>query len=366
MFAVVLAVRLAPAAPALRDAAVCLILSSLSGQIGIASAAWLAMAACHRPATTSDGGVQSSVLVVTGMALCGLAVLQPFLPHALLEPDLASLFGMLAAAVQALLTWRWTKSHQAICINATLPHALASLSHELRTPLNAIIGFAGLMHAVPGDRARQQDYARIIETSGEHILSVLDAAVGNAGRTAIERASTSDPCDVAATVRIAVDMVAAIAAKQHVNVTVVAPEWPLEVDTDRRTILQIAINLVTNAIKFSPPQSAVEIVLTDCGSTVDIAVRDHGLGMAPHDLARIGIPFARANGARDRRIEGSGLGLAISKRLAGQIGGSMTFDSELGEGTTVVLSIPSKRDLSWPIPQLTSRRAVTASIQSFQ
>ncbi len=321
--------------PAIADCATCLLIAVLSGHIGLGAAGWLALLALHG----QQSGRQPGLVVIGAATLIGLAATQLFAGPRLLEPGYVDGFGSAAALLQAIWLLRWPAP-----VAGSLP--LAALSHELRTPLNAIIGFAGLMRSLPADArepGRQRDYARIIETSGEHILAVLEDAIGGAATAQRWQHRAADGSDVAGTIRVALDMVAGSAAKRAVSLQFQAPVRPIETDADRRALLQILINLLTNAVKFSPRQSTVEIDLSQCGNLIEIAVRDHGFGMDQADLARIGQPFARGSLARGRQIEGSGLGLAISHRLAEQLDGSLTLESALGAGTSARLRLPRSR-----------------------
>ncbi len=149
--------------------------------------------------------------------------------------------------------------------------------------------------------------------------------------------------DLTETVRTAIDMLATAAAERSIGLSLLAPNAPVVADVDRRALLQVLINLLTNAVKFSPRGAEVRIEIATREDGVEISVRDHGFGMGPNDLAHIGRPFARGGEAVRRHIEGSGLGLSISQRLAEEMHGGLTFDSVLGAGTTARLRLPSVR-----------------------
>ncbi len=317
---------------ALADCATLLMIAALSGHAGLGSAAWLALLPLHAMA-----GAHPKPLIAIGiLSLAGLAATQVFPSPHLLSPELADAAGAAAAALQALFLCR-SPSAPAVQLQP-----VAALNHELRTPLNAIIGFAGLLRTLPpdgSDMARHRDYARIIEASGEHILAVLEDATGvRSDRARFPRELAFD--DPAATVRDAIDMVAGSAAERLITLSFKAPTAPIEADVDRRALRQIVINLLTNAVKFSPRRSDIEVDLRLDGGWLEISVRDQGFGMTAGDIARIGKPFARSREALERRIEGSGLGLAISQRLAEQLDGDLSFESAPGEGTIARLRLP--------------------------
>ena len=318
--------------PALADCATLVMIAALSGHTGLGSAAWLALLPLHGMA-----GAQPKPLIAMGiLSLAGLAATQVFPSPHLLSPELADAAGAGAAALQALLLCRSPTQ------SAVQPQPVAALNHELRTPLNAIIGFAGLLRTLPpdgSDMARHRDYARIIEASGEHILAVLEDATGaHSDRARFPRELAFD--DPAATVRDAIDMVAGSAAERMISLSFKAPTAPIEADIDRRALRQIVINLLTNAVKFSPRRSDIEVDLRLDGGWLEISVRDQGFGMTAGDIARIGQPFARSRQALDRRIEGSGLGLSISQRLTEQLDGQLSFESTPGHGTVARLRLP--------------------------
>ena len=331
---------------AVADCATLLTMAALSGHVGLGSAAWLALLPLHGMA-----GARLKPLIAMGiLCLAGLAAVQVLPSPHLMPPDLADAAGAAAAALQALFLCRSPKQP------AAQLQPVAALDHELRTPLNAIIGFAGLLRTLPpdaADSARHRDYARIIEASGEHILAVLEHATGASSDRArfVSEASYDNPSE---TIREAIDMVTASAAQRSISISFRAPIAPIEADVDQRALRQIVINLLTNAVKFSPRNSAVEVELSEQDSELEISVRDFGFGMTATEIAQIGRPFARGGEALSRRIEGSGLGLSISQRLAEQLDGGLTFESTPGEGTTARLRLPARPALAvsrfWQTP----------------
>ena len=214
---------------------------------------------------------------------------------------------------------------------------LAALNHELRTPLNAVAGFAGLMRNLPEPRltpARCQDYARIIETSAEHMLAILEAASGSAP------VAVREPQDIDDIVAESLELAAPLAAVKAVTLTYRQPARPVQAIGDRHALRQILLNFVSNAVKFSPAGSTVEVsVRRQSGGQIEIAVADEGMGIANAELPGLGRPFQRGAAAISQRIDGSGLGLAISRRLAERQGGKLAFDSSPGCGTTARLRL---------------------------
>jgi len=114
---------------------------------------------------------------------------------------------------------------------------------------------------------------------------------------------------------------------------------PLEADADRRAVKQIAFNLISNALKFTPKGGTVTVVAQPFGEILELSVTDTGVGISPQDLQRLGRPFEQAGDA-DNRQAGSGLGLSLVRAFARLHGGEMTMESVLGEGTTVTVRMP--------------------------
>lgn len=226
--------------------------------------------------------------------------------------------------------------------------ALAVLDHELRTPLNAVIGFAGLLRSLGEESdvaARSQAYAAIIEAGGEHILAVLEATLRQsrapAGPEALPRtagtafAQTSDQfIDLNALLSQCAVLLAPVAAARAITVAVETPRQVLATMGKPHAVRQIVINLIANAIKFSPPGAEIRVCLaTRPDERLEISVTDRGLGIEVNELAATGRPYRRGSQALERGIAGSGLGLAICRSLAAGLGGTLELESRPGAGT---------------------------------
>ena len=129
------------------------------------------------------------------------------------------------------------------------------------------------------------------------------------------------------------------AERAGVHLRAVLPVDPLEADADRRALKQIAINLVSNAIKFTPRGGSVTLTAQGVGEVLEVIVSDTGVGIAEGDLERLGSPFEQAGDA-DHRAAGSGLGLSLVQAFARLHGGDMTMESAEGSGTTVTVRMP--------------------------
>lgn len=230
--------------------------------------------------------------------------------------------------------------------NRTKSRFLATVSHELRTPLNAVIGFSEMLanpDLCPTDPARLRDYAGIINGSGTHLLEVvnsfLDASRIESGHFELNVESF----DLGELVRSACAMVDVKVADSGVRLSTVGPMEGLIFEGDKRACRQIVINLVSNAVKFTPKGGRVKVQLRRVGSLVELAVDDTGIGIAASDLARLGDPFFQAKSSYDRPYEGTGLGLSVVRGLVGLHGGTMRIESTPGAGTCVSVRLPTER-----------------------
>ncbi len=223
---------------------------------------------------------------------------------------------------------------------------LANMSHELRTPLNAINGFseimAGEMFGPLGD-PKYKGYAGDILKSGQHLLSlindILDMAKIEAGKLTLhyEMVSMKEIVDDAAR------LMRGKVAEAGLSLLVDAPELP-DIEADHRGLKQVVLNLISNAVKFTPEGGQVIIALTRLDDDrVRVAVTDTGIGIAPEDLARLARPFEQVEGQHSKTTQGTGLGLALTKSLIELHGGQLTMESEPGKGTTVSFDLPIRR-----------------------
>ena len=220
---------------------------------------------------------------------------------------------------------------------------LANMSHELRTPLNAIIGFTELMRQEmlgPLGNPRYEEYVGIVHDSGEHLLDLindmLDMAKIEAGRLKLQ----FEDIDLAALIRDTAHLFQDRADAGQLEIVV--EETPqLFLMADRRAVKQIFLNLMSNAIKFTPQGGRVTIGAAQHGDRVRVTVRDTGIGIAPEDLKRLGKPFEQARSAPFVAQGGTGLGLALVKSLSESHGGGVIIESVQGRGTTVSVYFPA-------------------------
>ncbi|HWA09793.1 MAG TPA: ATP-binding protein [Opitutaceae bacterium] len=224
---------------------------------------------------------------------------------------------------------------------------LAAMSHEIRTPMNAVVGMSTLLRDTPLT-GEQRDCVDTIHTSSELLLTVindiLDFSKIEAGKLDFE----SEPFDLVACVKGAVDLLAAPAATKKIPLRIdLAPGLPAGVKGDVTRVRQILINLLSNAVKFT---DSGEIVVRVAGAgrpdgrvEVHFSVSDTGVGISAEGLGRLFRNFSQADVSTARRYGGTGLGLAISKRLAELQGGRMWVESEAGRGSRFNFTIVAEK-----------------------
>jgi PAS domain S-box-containing protein len=219
---------------------------------------------------------------------------------------------------------------------------LASMSHELRTPLNAIGGYAELLAMGvrgPLNAEQAQDIARI-RRSQQHLLTlindVLNFAKVDAGQT--EYRLTAVPVDEA--LRDTESMIAPQVLAKGLHYSYKGAGKSASVLADPEKLQQIVLNLLGNAVKFTEPGGSITLSSEFAGQCIEIKVADTGPGIPSEKLDRIFDPFVQAERRLNQPVQGVGLGLAISQDLAEAMGGKITVESEVGEGSTFTLSLP--------------------------
>ena len=231
---------------------------------------------------------------------------------------------------------------------------LANMSHELRTPLNAVLGTAeALREEVYGPiGARQREALDTVEQSGRHLLGlindVLDLARIEAGRLTLDVAAVA----IDAVCRASLRMVEAAAHAKGVGVSFTSDAAAPTIFGDERRLIQVLVNLLANAVKFTPAGGRVRLALRgdrDDG-VVELSVEDDGIGIAESDLARLFQPFSQLDAGLNRQFGGSGLGLSIVRRLVDLHGGSVRVDSEPGRGSRFTVSLPWREVGTSPVP----------------
>ncbi|MFL1460955.1 PAS-domain containing protein [Roseococcus sp. DSY-14] len=216
---------------------------------------------------------------------------------------------------------------------------LATMSHELRTPLNAVIGFSEVL-AAGADPRLVPEYAGAIEEAGRHLLSliddILDITRAEEGRLPVAR----DRVPVAALLRTTRRMMAGQAAEAGLELSLDAAAALPAVSADSRRLRQVLLNLLANAIKFTPRGGRVTLSAAADAEGLRIEVGDTGIGIAREDMGRLFQPFAQVESAASRRYPGSGLGLYLCRVLLEAQGGTLTLESEEGRGTLARIAFP--------------------------
>jgi GAF domain-containing protein/anti-sigma regulatory factor (Ser/Thr protein kinase) len=318
----------------------------------------------HVPDITTDPTVSDSKAIIRIGARTGLGVpllrgddvlgviilvrieVRPFSDR---EIELVESFARQAAiAIENVRLFKeiQEKSVQLEVANRHKTEFLANMSHELRTPLNAIIGFSEvLLQRMFGELNPQQaDYLEDIMSSGRHLLTlindILDLSKIEAGRMELEAA----PFSLVAALNNAVTLVRERATSHRIRLELnVAPELDTLV-ADERKLKQVVVNLLTNAVKFTPDGGTVRLRAARENGEVRLSVHDTGIGIAAEDQQRIFEEFQQATHQGDQSREGTGLGLTLSKRMVELHGGTLTVDSTPGKGSTFTVVLPQLKE----------------------
>lgn len=221
---------------------------------------------------------------------------------------------------------------------------LANMSHELRTPLNAINGFSDIMQKEmfgPLGDPRYKEYVSDILFSGQHLLAlindILDMSKIEAGKMNLNTEFMYMHDMIAQVVRI----IRGRAEEAQLTLNISSQEVQ-EIEADPRAVKQILLNLLTNAIKFTPENGTVNVELISKQTGVIVKVTDSGIGISQENIDRLAKPFEQVVDQSTKHKEGTGLGLALSKSLIELHGGNFKIESTLGQGTTVIFSLPNK------------------------
>jgi signal transduction histidine kinase len=264
---------------------------------------------------------------------------------------LAREFSLLASHAMAALQARQTIEESRIRADAAEEASrsknlfIANMSHELRTPLNAIIGFSEMMLSEalgPLGVARYRDYMRDVRSSGHHLLAVVNNLLLFAKIEAGQHRFELETLDVVEEIQYARRLLQFDAENRKISLDFERPAEAFSALADQQSLRQILLNIVGNAIKFSPVGSRVAISVRRDASPlpVTISVSDTGCGIPAQTLSELGNPFVQAEGVYSRRHQGTGLGLAICFGLAEAMGSSIRIESGEGRGTTAFISIP--------------------------
>jgi cell cycle sensor histidine kinase DivJ len=236
--------------------------------------------------------------------------------------------------------------------NAAKGRFLATMSHELRTPLNAIIGFSDMLKnesALLLDAKRRNEYAGVINDSGNHLLAVVNGILDMSKIETGNFEITPEPFAPAQVIAGCCDILTLRAREAGVTLEKPAVDGLPEIVADKRALNQILLNLLSNAIRFTDRGGKVAISARAEAATVTFTVEDNGVGISDEDLARVGEPYFQARSSYDRRHGGTGLGLSIVKGLVGLHGGEVSIRSRVGEGTRITVRLPLDCERARPV-----------------
>ena len=321
----------------------------LTGTIGLLSSA---------PVVVTGGAAWTVVVVQAAGGVeaetAGVLAEQRALRLVLVAILLAGSFAFAQVAARSLRQRRMlanalgeveAKSREVEAANRHKSEFLANMSHELRTPLNAIIGFSDVLVArMFGEiNPKQGEYLGDIRSSGQHLLSlindILDLSKVEAGRMELQLGRFS----LADALQSVVMMLRERAAERGIALrTEIDPGIDL-VEADERKVKQIVLNLLTNAVKFTPAGGQIDLRATRAGDGVAVAITDTGVGIAPVDQARVFEEFAQARTGATGEQEGTGLGLTLSRKFVELHGGTISVASGLGTGSTFTFTLPLAR-----------------------
>ena len=310
-------------------------------------------------ATLGGSGHTLLVLPVSGLSSSGsLVVLSgPFSPG--LGSDEVSRVQQFMSAFATALDRRHLierlKESNARLVDADRHKSLflASMSHELRTPLNAILGFSELLIDAPDGQfpvATRTRFLQQIHSSGKHLLGlindILDLSKIEAGQMEL-RLQTILVSEVVAQVLSTVEPLAA-----QKQITIKTGEMSAgEITADAGKLKQMLLNLVANAVKFTPDGGEVTVTSTRLEKTVEIAVADNGIGIALKDHSRVFQGFQQVDSGMERQQSGTGLGLHLTRRFAALHGGDVLIDSQLGKGSVFTITLPIQQALQTTHPK---------------
>ncbi|CAH0352795.1 PAS domain S-box protein [Aquabacterium sp. CECT 9606] len=245
------------------------------------------------------------------------------------------------------------ENRQVHAANRLKSEFLANMSHELRTPLNAIIGFAGLLHggAVPPESPKHRDFLGHIETSGQHLLQlindVLDLSKVEAGKLEFFPESV----DLALLVSEVTTILQTSASRQGVTLYAEIDERVAQLHIDPSRLKQVLYNYLSNAIKFTRAGGQVTVrAMPEGADHFRIEVEDTGVGIAAADLSKLFIEFQQLDSSYTKRHQGTGLGLALTRRLVQAQGGHIGVRSTLGVGSVFHLVLPRSHASTDAVP----------------
>lgn len=258
----------------------------------------------------------------------------------------ASVLSFFALAIAKQMKRVQESEASAVLASQAKSEFLANMSHELRTPLNAIIGFSEMITSgyFGALNAKQKERIHDIHLCGNHLLQlitdILEFSKGEAGKLELQE----EQMDVAMIIRESMRMMQERSRAKGIMLEIKAGEGLPPVWADRRKIRQILLNLISNAVKFTPEKGKITIGASrDYHGNVLLTVTDTGVGIAEEDIPKALSVFGQVH--RTHSHEGTGLGLPLCRMFAELHGGELDLESEIGKGTTVTVMLPASRIL---------------------
>ncbi len=228
---------------------------------------------------------------------------------------------------------------------------LQNMSHELRTPLNAIIGFSSILSGESGvapqpDDENFREYAKLINSSGIHLLAIINDLLDLSKIEAGEQQFVESEIDVGYVVETCIQTLSGMAKEKNIAIKEELPSKFITMKGDEKILRQMTFNLLSNAIKYSTPDTEVTVrLLIRNSGGINISIIDQGIGMTEDDLITAMIPFRRASQVKNSEISGTGLGLPLVDAFIKLFDGTLNIKSEQGTGTTATLHFPPERSV---------------------
>ncbi len=264
--------------------------------------------------------------------------------------SLAVYFGLSMAHIISLITASQREkdilavAEQARRAERSKADFLANMSHEIRTPMNAIIGMCELILRETNITLAVREFASQIQNSGRSLLSIINDILDFSKIESGKMELVEEEFNIASTLNDVVNMAMTRMGDKDLEVIVKAdPTIPVGLLGDEVRIRQIMINLITNAVKYTPEgivTITVEKITRKYGINLNVTVKDSGIGIAPDDLEKLFVSFQQVDTKKNRSVEGTGLGLVITKRLLATMGGFINVSSTYGKGSTFHFVIP--------------------------
>ncbi len=307
----------------------------MAGLIVVLFATMLGLMAGHvlpaTPVPGAPGQAPSAGYAVTAVVYCALVVGVP---------------AWFSAAVLRALRVKErdleARTTQLLAANAQRSQFVASMTHELRTPIHGVQGLADVIAAgVYGPVTdKQREACASIKRSAQSLLGLVDDVLNLTRAEAGRIEARPSPVDITAVIeRVTASVSWMIGTKPIELVTEVAPDLPFA-QTDDRWLAHVLVNLLANAVKFTPEGGKVTLRAVQRGAAIAISVEDTGIGIAPEDRDKIFEPFRQATSGDERGYGGVGLGLALVAKLTELLGATVELESEVGKGSTFEVLVP--------------------------